>query len=301
VKWEPFATRLRLELDALAKLGDQLLGASTIEDQRLRNRGGSFVFIAPDWAWGPPSDELRRLQIALVPRFDRWLQRCELIFATAPEELREKLGDKTSRMREWIARDDRIGGWGAGWDIPPTILEAKAKLRSWGSEVRALIEIVAPQTSDQRVIAVPDTSALVDAPDLGRYGSALGVNEVDVFVIAPVLTELDALKDQGKNPEIRAKARTAIGAVKALRDRGSLLTGVDLGNDVRVFSRPQEPKFDGLPGALDPSVPDDRILAAAFELQRDHSTAAVVLVTGDVNLQTKAELAELPFVEPPAP
>jgi predicted ribonuclease YlaK len=37
----------------------------------------------------------------------------------------------------------------------------------------------------------------------------------------------------------------------------------------------------------------------AFELQREHPTAAVVLVTGDANMQTKAELARLPFVEPP--
>ncbi len=55
--WIPFATRLRTELDVLAKTGDELLDASTIEDRRDFNRGGSVLIIAPDWAWGPPSDD----------------------------------------------------------------------------------------------------------------------------------------------------------------------------------------------------------------------------------------------------
>jgi predicted ribonuclease YlaK len=46
-------------------------------------------------------------------------------------------------------------------------------------------------------------------------------------------------------------------------------------------------------------VPDDRLLGAALELQRDRPRGIVVLLTGDVNLQTKAELVDLPFVELP--
>lgn len=94
--------------------------------------------------------------------------------------------------------------------------------------------------------------------------------------------------------------RPAVGrAIRDLRQGGSLLISSEIQPGVRVFSRPQEPEFEAMPGRLDPTVPDDRILAAAFELQRGHPADAVVLVTGDVNLQTKAELARLPFAEPP--
>lgn len=222
-----------------------------------------------------------------------------LIFADAPEELRRKLDEKSSWIREWFARDGRRGGWGSGWDIPPAIGEAKTKLAKWFVEIRALLDVVAPASADQRVIALPDTSALIDSVELERYPSTLGVDALDIFLVSPVLSELDGLKDQGKNQEVREKARAAGRAIKEISRRGSLLEGVALSPAVRVFSRPQEPKFDALPGSLDPSVPDDRILAAAFELQRQHATAAVVLVTGDLNLQTKAELAQLPFAEPP--
>ena len=38
-----------------------------------------------------------------------------------------------------------------------------------------------------------------------------------------------------------------------------------------------------------------------MEVQRAHPRASVCLVTEDLNLQTKAELAAVPFVEPPEP
>ena len=50
---------------------------------------------------------------------------------------------------------------------------------------------------------------------------------------------------------------------------------------------------------LDPTVPDDRLLAAALRLQSDHPSGAVVLVTSDLNLQNKADAAGLPYIETP--
>lgn len=297
VKWTSFSARLRNEIDELERLSEQLIGASGIEYRGDFNRGGSVVFIAPDWAWTDPTDELRRLQTKLLPRFDQWRQRYSLLFRTAPKELQKQVNETTGRVRVWLARDG--GGW-TGWDIPEDITKAKRIQSERFAKLRHLLDVIAPETPDQDdVIALPDTSSLIDVPDLHLYGTALGVASVRLVLVPSVLSELDALKDQGKTQEVREKARRAIGAIKAVRERGSLLHGVELENGVCVVSRPQEPRFDDLPGHLDRSVPDDRLLAAAFELQRDHPTASVVLVTGDVNLQTKAEFAQIPFAEPP--
>lgn len=297
VRLIPFSVRLREELDVLEKLSDDLLGASGIEYRGDFNRGGGVVFIAPDWAWTDPTDELRRMQMKLVPQFDDWREHYGLLFRTAPEELRDQVKETTNRIHVWLARDG--GGW-TGWDVPADIAKAKAIQAEGFAKLRQLLEVVAPESAEAgAVIALPDTSSLIDAPDLRQYAKALGVASVDLFLVPAALSELDSLKDQGKTQEVREKARRAGLAIKAIRERGSLLHGVEIEGGVRVFSRPQEPRFDDLPGHLDPSVPDDRLLAAAFELQREHPTAAVVLVTRDVNLQTKAELARIPFAEPP--
>ena len=50
---------------------------------------------------------------------------------------------------------------------------------------------------------------------------------------------------------------------------------------------------------LDPASPDDRLLASCVEIMRLHPRSTVMLVTGDINLQNKAEFALVPFLEPP--
>lgn len=148
--WEPFAARLRTELDALAKLSHELLDASSIRDDRNINDDSQVIFIAPSFAWASPTTELRRLQLKLVPRFDRWSERCNLVFADAPQELRDKLEEKIGQIKDWLARDGRAGGWGSGWDIPQTIAAAKVKQAERFADLRALLDIVAPTWGPDR-------------------------------------------------------------------------------------------------------------------------------------------------------
>lgn len=60
-----------------------------------------------------------------------------------------------------------------------------------------------------------------------------------------------------------------------------------------------EPRDELLPGWLDLTVPDDRLVAAALLLQSSHPGSAVFVATGDLNLHTKLAAVRLPFVEPP--
>jgi hypothetical protein len=293
--WEPYSARLRSELEGLAALSDKLLDASSIEYRGDDNRGPYVTLIAPDWAWAKATDQLRRMQMDLVPKYDAWFERYNFLFKDAPDELRQLISEAHTAIRPWLARD----GTDWGWDVPHTIAEAKAIQLERFAKLPKYLEVVAPEGASGGVLAIPDTSALMNAPDLTRYPAALGVTELDLYLVPGVLSELDDQKDRGRTPAARDRARAAGKAINDVRKAGTLLDGIEIQQGVRLFSRPQEPDFAALPGHLDPLVPDDRILAAAFELQRAHPTSAVVLVTADLNLQTKAELARLPFAEPP--
>jgi predicted ribonuclease YlaK len=59
----------------------------------------------------------------------------------------------------------------------------------------------------------------------------------------------------------------------------------------------EDPRADGLPGWLDLTVPDDRLVAAALVLQSRHPMSAVHVATGDLNLQTKLAAVGLPFLD----
>jgi hypothetical protein len=52
---------------------------------------------------------------------------------------------------------------------------------------------------------------------------------------------------------------------------------------------------------LDPTNRDDQFIASTIEVIRQNPRSRVTIVTRDINLQNKAELARLPFVEPPDP
>jgi hypothetical protein len=291
-----FAGRLRSELGSLAEQADAFVAASTIVYEGHLNRGGAVFIVAPDYVWGQPSDELRRLQMGLVPRFDQTTERLDMLFRSAPSDLQTALTEAHSQIREWLARDG--AGW-TGWDIPSDIATAREMLAERFRKLSAFLDVIAPLEVDGRTIVVPDTSALMDLPSLADYATVVGGDAADIVLVPAVLSELDAIKDQGKTPQVQGRARAAGRSIRDASRVASLLTGAEIAPGIRVFSRPIEPRFESLPGYLDPLVADDRILAAALELQRERPTDTVVLVTPDLNLQTKAESAGLPFVEPP--
>jgi predicted ribonuclease YlaK len=57
---------------------------------------------------------------------------------------------------------------------------------------------------------------------------------------------------------------------------------------------PLQRKREGLPRWLDLDVPDDRFIASALEVRREHPKARIVVVSGDFNVLTKARAARLP-------
>jgi hypothetical protein len=68
---------------------------------------------------------------------------------------------------------------------------------------------------------------------------------------------------------------------------------------IKVKMVPTEPRMAELPNWLDPNSKDDRLVGSCLELQFQNPSVNVILVTGDINLQNKAEMAFLPFCEPP--
>jgi predicted ribonuclease YlaK len=112
-----------------------------------------------------------------------------------------------------------------------------------------------------------------------------------------VFRELDELKRNGRNPEIREAARRADTRLKGLRDNGDVRKGARVAGDVFAVFEHKEPRSGGLPEWLDLDVPDDRLVASALLLQSSHPGSRVVTATGDMNLQNKLAAVGLPFIE----
>jgi predicted ribonuclease YlaK len=152
---------------------------------------------------------------------------------------------------------------------------------------------------EREIILVPDTNSLISAPDLAKYSTIIDTDTYTIILVPTVLNELDSLKILHRNQDVRDKSKSIIKRIKGLRNQGSLLKGVLINKSVTVRTIAKEPNFNETIHWLDSTNNDDRIIASILEIQCSSPSSIVILVTSDINLQNKAEMANLPFLEPP--
>jgi hypothetical protein len=150
-----------------------------------------------------------------------------------------------------------------------------------------------------KVTLVPDTNAFVRCPDPVHYAEIAGGDSYDFVLLPTVLSELDELKVKHRDAEFREKVEGVIRRIKGWGTQGNLLNGVTVNKTVTVRTVAREPDFSKTLGWLDRANNDDRVIASVLELQRAMPSTAILLVTGDINLQNKAQAASLPYAEPP--
>ena len=124
-----------------------------------------------------------------------------------------------------------------------------------------------------------DTNVLLhDATALDAFG------EHNIILTVDVLEELDRFKRE--NDERGRNARQVIRTIDALRQDHPLSAGVPLPGGGKLFVLVNS-FLDYLPDSMDPSIPDNRILAGAIYLAQQQ--ADVVFVTKDINARVKGD------------
>jgi predicted ribonuclease YlaK len=167
------------------------------------------------------------------------------------------------------------------------------------SEIERLLRAAAGDDNAE-VILVPDTNALYAAPVLEQW--AFDEFERFKLVLVPaVISEIDRHKDGHPNQAVRDKAKSLIRQIGEYRRRGRLVDGVPIRTGrSQIMAIAIEPDMSRTLGWLRPDSPDDRLMASTIEIGRRYLSSPVALVTRDLNLQNKCELAQMSFVLPPA-
>jgi len=146
---------------------------------------------------------------------------------------------------------------------------------------------------------VPDTNALLYNPKLENWKFSETPN-FTLVLLPTVLSELDSLKINHRNEEVRKKAEKLIRMIKEYRRRGKLTAGVEIvKRKIKIQAMALEPRMESSLPWLDPENNDDRLLAGVIEVMRNRPRSLVMAVSRDINFQNKAEIASIPFVEPP--
>jgi len=288
-----YARKSEDELEVIQQKMMELLDASKINHSDYDGYG-RVVVIAPKHGWGPTDDRQKLLQKEILELYTPWIEHLRLLFSGASNEVSRQIKRTDSFMMSWIQKK-------GGYDVPASIPKAKSLLSKQTQRFDELPQML-ESVKRASVIVVPDTNALAVCPDFQTYHKVAGQREFTLVLMPTVLSELDALKvDARKTQEFRGKVKSVIKRIKGLRKQGNLHQGVIINKTITVRMVAREPDFKNSLSWLDRENRDDRILASVLESQRQEPSTVVILSTGDINLQNKAEMAHIPFEEPPDP
>ena len=284
-----FAARLKQQLQGIEEQMMGLLDISTIKKSQ-NDPSSFFVILRPPYYWGKSDKQQERMQMQVKEAYSNWFEQFSLLFRNAPPEIDKRLEDTNSFVGRWIDKS-RVN-----WEVQPTIEQCKQKFHE---RIQVFYQLIPDEPDEPELILVPDTNALIQSPEPSQYSQVVGKEKYDFVLTPTVLQELEILKKGERKQDFHEKVKSVIRRIKGWRNQGSLLQGVTVNKTVNVRAIAQEPDLEHTLGWLDASRNDDRIIATVFEIQRAQPTAKVVLVTSDVNLQNKAEMANLPYSEPP--
>lgn len=276
--------RLAIVVDEFSKLVGEL---SVYRKEKLPG----VIHFAPEYSWTDISPSQRAVQLKVKRDYEPISELLRLVLRQAPEALTHQLDEVDKEFRIWLELS-------VNWSVKP---DPKQNMDSFKSVLQEFEEIfsVLEKTGENAAILVPDTNSLLLNPDPVAY-QAIANSATYIFMLLPtVLGELDRLQLEHKNPELRERAKKAITRIKGWRKQGSLQNGVKVDGTITVCARHNEPDMERTLSWLDGDISDDRILAAVLELFSEHPSARIVLVTGDVNLQNKADAALIETAENP--
>ena len=281
------ATRLQSDLDTLTgRLADLIQELPIEYFNRYRS---SVVFVVPDYYWGEATSEQLNDQLAIKRHYEEWFDIFKSVFAKATDDLNRRIDEADSRLRMWIEMD-------SNWSISHDRSANEEKLRADVQLFYGLLAILNTNETAETIL-IPDTNAIVSAPDPIIYKSLASMSAFVFLLLPTVLAELDTLKINHRNPDFRNKVNKVITRIKGWRNQGSLREGVTVHRTITVKAIASEPQMENTLSWLDSGNPDDRIIASVLEVQSNQPNARVVLVTGDINLSNKADVAGIETAE----
>jgi PIN domain-containing protein len=289
ISFESFQERLTNELQKIETAILDLWGKSQIEEFR-NDPNSAVVFIVHPFYWKALPIEHRATQARLLGRYRHWHELFHRCHAQHSSDMQDAI-DKTNT---YVLSAIELK---SDWTTRATLDQNRAYLSEQLTLFRRLLEKQAG--SDPEFVVVPDTNALLKSADPSHYREIIDSACFRFVIVPTVLAELDGLKRNRAGQALGEKAEKAIRFIKGFRKQGFVLDGVTVAKTITVQMIPTEPRMEKLPSWLDPDNQDDRIIGSALEIQSGQPSAIVVLVTDDMNLQNKAEMAFLPWAEPP--
>jgi hypothetical protein len=252
---------------------------------------GDIVWIGPEFYFGERSADQQATQLGLKREYDVISELLKQLVRGRPNDLVSSFEQADNHFRDWL-------DFNCSWSLTANTAENFETVRAAAEQIARILDVLDAPSNDE-LIVVPETNSLLANADPTVYRGIAGQQSFVFLLLHTVLGELDKLKIEHRNAEVREKARKVIDRIKGWRKQGALVDGVTVDKSIRVKAASREPDFKNTLSWLDASNNDDRIIASVFALQTESPSAQVILVSGDINLLNKADVAMIETAELP--
>ena len=253
------------------------------------NNDSRFFIMSPvRCIWGKKRDDHDFYQITLKEEFSEFIEYFNLVESKFPDKIRNEVLKTNKIVNRWI---EKIGNAPAGNNQT-----AKSEFsKVLNKYVEWVLKLKEPKQVEE-IIYVPDTNCLIANPDIAMYN--WDAHKRLIILIPPtVVSELDSLKINHRNDEVRKKAESVIRRFKGFRKQGNILEGVNINRSIILRFEAREPKFGNTLSWLDPENNDDRIINSVISIQVLNIFSNVKLLSTDMNIQNKAEFAGIEYID----
>lgn len=274
-----YIERLEKKLIDMEPIIDKMMDNSSIY-YRDPNAGNSGVYFigASVYHWGTKDE---KGQILAKEHYRKFYENFELLFENVHSNTLKKIQRSNKSIINLIEQN-----------IAPSSIESGKRLfRNETKVFKGILDLF--KSGIKRNIVVPDTNSIIQFPNPSSYKSITSNEELYFVILPTVLSELDKHKITHRNDDFRKKVTSVVKRLKGYRKQGNVLDGVTVDKTITVKMIATEPNFNKTLAWIDSGNNDDRIIANALELQIKHPCDNVVLVTSDINLQNKAQMANL--------
>lgn len=268
---------------------DVFFNNSNITSDDLNYRSQNVLFLGGTFtSWGQKTKEQTSSQLQLKSYFDNLKEWIKLSIPFIPKDELDDLLHSQQEIEYWINMEGR----------PPS-LSPKSSIAAFDSEldkIESYFKLLEVPESD--CVLFPDTNALISIPDPKDYMKFFSGKKISIIILPIVVSELDRHKLIHKSEEFRNKVSSVIRRIKGYRNQGDVLKGVNLEHGKVVLKMlASEPKYDAMPSWIDKGNNDDRIIASILDYQVKNMNSDCYLITRDINMLNKAELAGIKYYD----
>ena len=264
---------------------------SKIERWNDNSNNNGVVFLTGDYRFKELDIHGSQLQNKIFKEFQKHFEIVKLFFVDLAVDVQKQLAAQEVSILIAINQNKLL--WhGSMQNIKDSVSEAFGSIKNLLNRIHSC--------SDDQIIFVPDTNALLINPDIETWAFD-DVKAFEIILCPTVLSELDNQKTNHRNEVVRNKADKIIKKIKEYRRRGALAEGVTIvNNSISLRTISEEPNMSQTVSWFVPDSNDDKILTSFIGLMRANSKSKVILVTSDINLQNKADTLGFPYSEPPS-